>query len=99
LTVRVPPEFWRPLPRSELKYEEPRPKTVVLRPVVVALPWTRRLPVVVALPLIVSPEIAVPLPIVDEAYAVRPPLNCVSVEVALPVSVKGYVAARPDGVT
>jgi hypothetical protein len=46
----------------------------------------------------VRPEIAVPAPMVVEAKDVRPPLNCVSVVVALPVAVNGYAAARPAGV-
>ena len=53
----------------------------------------------VAEPEMVRPEIAVPAPMVVEAKDVRPPLNCVRVEVALPVAVNGYAAARPDGVT
>ena len=52
-------------------------------------PFTKRSPVVVAPPEIVSPPIAVPFPIVELAYAVNPPLNWVSVEVALPVSWNG----------
>jgi hypothetical protein len=65
----------------------------------VAEPWMRAFPVVVAEPLMVRPEIAVPPPIVVEAKDVRPPLNCVSVVVALPVAVNGYAAASPAGVT
>ena len=68
---------------------EPRPKTVVLKPVEVALPCTKRLPVVVAPPKMVRPPVADPLPMVVEAKAVRPPLNCVRVEVALPERVNG----------
>ena len=55
------------------------------------------MPVVVAAPEIVRP--VVPLPIVELAYAVIPALNCVSVEVELPVPKNGYAEARPDGVT
>jgi hypothetical protein len=47
-------------------------------------------PVVVAPPAIVRPPVWVPEPIVEEAYAVKPPLNCVRVDVAFPVSAKGY---------
>lgn len=48
--------------------------------------------VVVAPPFTVSPPVCVPSPIVEDAYAVSPPLNCVSVEVALPASGNGYPA-------
>jgi hypothetical protein len=48
-------------------------------------PVTKRL-VEVAPPLTVSPPPSVPFPTVEDAYDVSPPLNCVSVEVALPVS-------------
>ena len=61
----------------------------VVPPVTAKVPWSTELPVVVALPKIVSPPKPVPLPIVEEAYAVSPPLNWVSVEVALPVTWKG----------
>ena len=47
------------------------------------------LSVVVAPPLMVKPPFWFPLPMVDEAYAVNPPLNWVRVEVALPVSANG----------
>lgn len=46
-------------------------------------------PVVVAFPEIVRPPSAVPFPMVVEACAVRPPLNCVSVDVAFPASGNG----------
>ena len=65
------------------KVEVPGPCTVIGPP-------KYELPVVVAPPLIVRPPVCVPSPIVLDAYAVRPPLNCVSVEVALPASWKGY---------
>jgi len=45
--------------------------------------------VVVAVPLTVRPPWVVPLPMVELAKAVRPPLNWVRVEVALPVRAKG----------
>src|SRR5579872_4848105 len=48
------------------------------------LPAMYALPVVVAPPLIVRPPVWLPLPIVLDANAVSPPLNCVRVEVALP---------------
>jgi len=41
-------------------------------------------------PLIVRPPCCVPLPMVLDAKAVRPPLNWVRVEVALPVTLNGY---------
>jgi hypothetical protein len=47
------------------------------------------LPVVVELPETVKPPVPVPSPIVVEANAVRPPLNCVSVEVPLPICGNG----------
>ena len=53
------------------------------------LPATYALPVVVAPPEIVSPVACPPAPIVEDANAVKPPLNCVSVEVALPERAKG----------
>jgi len=56
---------------------------------------TNKPAVVVALPDIVSPPKPVPSPIVDEAYAVSPPLNCVSVVVALPAALKGYAPPPP----
>jgi hypothetical protein len=65
----------------------------------VAEPWMSEFPVVVAEPLMVRPLIAVPFPIVVEAKDVRPPLNCVSVVVALPATENGYKPAIPAGVT
>ncbi len=59
------------------------------------LPPKYAFPVVVAPPDMVSPPFWLPLPMVDEAYAVSPPLNCVSVEVELPVPWNGYAAAKP----
>lgn len=53
------------------------------------------LPVVVAPPFTVRPPACVPSPIVEEAYAVRPPLNWVSVEVAFPARPNGYAKAEP----
>ena len=72
-TVSTPAVLVRPLPVREVKYEELRPRTVAVRPVVVAEPCTRRLPVVVAPPKMVRPEIAVPPPMVDEAVERIPP--------------------------
>ena len=57
---------------------------VVVAAVVVEFPVTNRFPKTV------SPPFAVPSPIVEEAKAVRPPLNCVRVDVALPASENGY---------
>ena len=62
-------------------------------------PLKKALRVVVEPPLIVRPPPCVPLPMVDEAKAVSPPLNWVSVEVALPATWKGYEEARPEVVT
>lgn len=45
--------------------------------------------------LVVVPSVTVSEEMVDEAYAVRPPLNCVSVEVALPARLNGYADASP----
>lgn len=53
------------------------------------LPATYALPVVVAPPEIVSPVACPPAPIVEEAKAVSPPLNCVRVVVALPATLNG----------
>ncbi len=53
-------------------------------------PLKYALPVVVAPPEIVKPPACVELPMVDEAKAVKPPLNCVSVVVALPGAKNGY---------
>jgi len=75
---------------------DPEVIDVIARLVVVALPCTTRLPVVVAPPDIVSPPACAPLPIVDDANAVRPPPNCVSVEVELPVPWNGYCAKSED---
>ena len=61
------------------------------------MPPKYALPVVVAPPNIVSPVVCVPAPIVDDANAVRPPLNCVRVDVAFPVSANGY--ATVDEIT
>jgi hypothetical protein len=105
LTVSVPAEFWRPLPSSDVKYDEPIPRTVVLRPVVVAEPWIKRFPVVVAPPKMVRPEIAVPPPMVLDAVAYIPLLNPMRVEVALDAvvpkvdGVNGKEAERAPGVT
>ena len=63
---------------------------VVALPVIARLLWTRRFPVVVAPPKMVRPPICVPEPMVDEANAVRPRLNCVSVVVAFPAAWNGY---------
>jgi len=66
-------------------------------PPVVSVPARYVEPVVVAFPFVVRPS--VPLPIVELANAVRPPLNCVKVEVALPASEKGYSAASEEEAT
>ena len=58
------------------------------------LPPKYAFPVVVAGPLTVRPSR--PSPTVEEAYAVRPPLNCVRVEVAFPASGKAYAPPLPD---
>ena len=52
--------------------------------------------VVVAVPETVSPPPAVPLPMVVDAYAVNPPLNCVSVVVAFPANANGYCERREE---
>jgi hypothetical protein len=62
---------------------------VTARAEVVAFPCTSKLPVVVAPPKMVRPPMFVPEPMVDEAKAVRPPLNWVKVEVALPAAPNG----------
>lgn len=75
------------------------PLAVMLAPpvggVTTRVPWKSALSVVVAPPEIVRPFACVPFPIVLVEYAVRPPLNCVRVEVALPGSGNGY--ALPVG--
>ena len=71
--VRTPAELVSPLPKSEVKYEELSPRTVAVRPVVVAEPWMSMLPVVVAPPKMVRPPVAVPEPIVEEAVEMMPP--------------------------
>ena len=53
------------------------------------LPAKYALSVVVEPPEMVSPPTCVLSPIVEEAYAVSPPLNWVKVEVALPARVNG----------
>ena len=62
------------------------------------LPAKYAVPVVVELPEMVRP--AVPLPMVEDAYAVSPPLNWVRVEVEFPAPANGYAApmvvARSD---
>jgi hypothetical protein len=44
----------------------------------------------------VRPVVFVPPPIVDDEYAVIPPLNCVSVDVAFPGRGNGYALPPPD---
>jgi len=61
----------------------------VVEPIPIA-PLKKALSVVVEPPLIVRPPCCVPLPMVLDAKAVRPPLNWVRVEVALPVTLNGY---------
>ncbi len=68
----------------------------VVLPETARVPWRMEFPVVVAPPEMVRPPVCVPLPMVVEAKAVRPPLNCVRVEVALPARANGYPAI--DGV-
>lgn len=63
---------------------------VALLPLKVPRPLKYALPVVVAPPEIVRPPVCAPLPIVVDAYEVRPPLNCVSVDVAFPATLNGY---------
>src|SRR3989344_3851166 len=53
----------------------------------VALPCTVKKPVVVAPPLMVRPPAWVPLPIVEDAFEMSPAVNCMSVEVELPIEV------------
>jgi hypothetical protein len=93
LIAKQPPERLIPLAKVDDALEEVTLSAVVCRPpkkVEVAVLSTVRNPVVVAPPLIVSPPACVPLPMVDDAKAVRPLLNCVRVEVALPARPNGY---------
>ena len=75
---------------------EPVTPASLREPLTVMPPPTWSAPVVVAPPAIVSPPVCVPLPIVDDANAVSPALNCVRVEVALPAAWNGYAAATAD---
>src|SRR3989344_4972831 len=82
-----------PLAKVEEAEDEVTLSAVACRPpenVDVAVLNTFRKPVVVAPPLMVRPVACVPAPMVDDAYAVSPPLNCVRVEVALPARPNGY---------
>jgi len=62
----------------------------------VELPCTVRKPVVVAPPEIVRPVVWAPPPIVEDAFAIRPAVNWMRVDVELPsaVGVNGNCAVR-----
>ena len=47
----------------------------------------------------VVPFVTVRAEMVEDANAVRPPLNCVRVDVAFPASWNGYAEFSPDTVT
>ena len=85
-SLKHPPVSWIPFAKVDVAVVEVTLRAVVWMPpakVEVAVPRIFRIPVVVALPAIVRPPAAAPLPIVDEAYAVRPPLKFRRVVVAL----------------
>ena len=100
-TLKQPPVKLMPLAAVEVAAVEVRLNVVASMPpakVEVPAPCTASVPVVVAPPDIVSPPACVPLPTVEDANAVSPALNCVSVDVALPAAWKGYAAATWAGV-
>jgi hypothetical protein len=66
-----------------------------IEPPPIRLPPKYAFPVVVAPPEMVSPPVCEPEPMVEEAKAVRPPLNCVRVEVELLVPKNGYAKEDP----
>src|SRR3990167_7703857 len=87
-TAKQPSARVMPLPKVEVPVVTLR--ALVCTPaekVEVALPCTVKKPVVVAPPLMVRPPAWVPLPIVEDAFEMSPAVNCMSVEVELPIEV------------
>ena len=77
-----PPVVIRTPPKVEVAEVSRRVSAMPFEKVEVPAPWTIKFPVVVAPPKMVRPVACVPAPMVDEAKAVRPPLNERSVVVA-----------------